>query len=82
MCSEGLANIAKYAQASHASIDVSRQDRGLVVAVRDDGVGGASLDAGSGLRGLVDRVEALGGSLSVESRPGKGTRLLAELSIT
>ena len=82
VCSEGLANIAKYAQASHASIDVSRQDRGLVVAVRDDGVGGASLDAGSGLRGLVDRVEALGGSLSVESPPGKGTRLLAELSIT
>ena len=80
-CSEGLANIAKYAQASHVSIEVSRRGRGLVVAVRDDGVGGARLDAGSGLRGLADRVEALGGRLSVESRPGEGTRLLAELPV-
>jgi signal transduction histidine kinase len=61
---------------------VSRQNRGLVVAVRDDGVGGASLAAGSGLRGLSDRVEALGGRLSVESFPGEGTRLLAVLSVS
>src|SRR6266545_590489 len=81
VCSEGLANIAKYAQASHVSIEVSRRGRGLVVAVRDDGVGGARPDAGSGLRGLADRVEALGGRLSVESRPGEGTRLLAELPV-
>ena len=54
----------------------------LVVSVGDDGRGGASLDAGSGLRGLVDRVEALGGRLTVTSPPGEGTRLVAELPIT
>ena len=82
VCSEALANVGKYAQASGASIDVRLTDNRLVIAVRDDGVGGASLAKGSGLRGLADRVEALGGRLHVESRPGHGTIVSAELPLS
>ncbi|HEV2711481.1 MAG TPA: ATP-binding protein, partial [Gaiellaceae bacterium] len=81
LCSEALANVAKYAAASSAAIDVTQQGGSVVVSVRDDGCGGASVDAGSGLRGLVDRVEALGGRLTLTSPPGEGTRLTAELPI-
>jgi signal transduction histidine kinase len=79
VCSEALANIGKYAEASRAAMTVDRRDGKLVVSVSDDGRGGANVDAGSGLRGLADRVEALGGRLRIESPPGKGTRLVAEL---
>jgi signal transduction histidine kinase len=79
LVSESLTNVAKYAHASAASVEVSRDDGHLVVDVADDGVGGASPDAGSGLRGLSDRVEALGGSLDVTSPAGEGTRVHAEL---
>ena len=82
VCSEALANIGKYSGASKAEIDVSLDADRLVVAVRDDGVGGAALEKGSGLRGLADRVEALGGRLTVDSPPGKGTSLVAELPLT
>jgi signal transduction histidine kinase len=82
VCSEGLANIGKYAQASRSAIEVGRRDGILAVAVRDDGRGGASLDGGSGLRGLADRIEALGGRLSLESSPGQGTVLSAELPVS
>jgi signal transduction histidine kinase len=82
VCSEGLANVGKYAEASRAAIAVEQRDGRLVVSVRDDGRGGASLDAGSGLRGLADRVEAVGGRLLVESPPGKGTVLSAELPLS
>lgn len=82
VCSEALANIGKYAEASHAAIEVGLREATLVVSVEDDGRGGASLEAGSGLRGLADRVEALGGRLELESPPGDGTRLLAELPLT
>jgi signal transduction histidine kinase len=82
VCSEALANVGKYAQASRAAIEVARRDGVLAVAVRDDGRGGASLDAGSGLRGLADRVEALGGRLDVSSPPGGGTALSAELPLS
>jgi signal transduction histidine kinase len=82
VCSEGLANIAKYAQATRGSINVSRRGGALVVTVRDDGIGGASLDRGSGLRGLADRVEALRGTFSVDSRPGGGTRLVSRFPVT
>jgi len=81
VCSEALANVAKYAAAGHAAVAVMQQSGSLVVTVSDDGRGGASLDAGSGLRGLVDRVEALGGRLTLTSPPGEGTRLAAELPI-
>jgi signal transduction histidine kinase len=82
VCSEALANIGKYAEATSAAIEIKRAGERLLVSVRDDGVGGASLEKGSGLRGLADRVEALGGRLTVESPPGEGTLLVAELPIT
>jgi signal transduction histidine kinase len=82
VCSEALANIGKYAQASRAAIEVAPRDRTLVISISDDGRGGASLDAGSGLRGLADRVEALGGRLEVESPRGAGTILSAELPLS
>jgi signal transduction histidine kinase len=79
VCAEALTNIAKYAEASHASVEVRDDGGRLVVAVVDDGLGGAEAARGSGLRGLADRVEALGGRLRVESPPGSGTRLVAEI---
>jgi signal transduction histidine kinase len=82
VCSEALANVAKYAQASRVGIEVARRDRVLALSVRDDGRGGASLDSGSGLRGLVDRVEAFGGRLHVASPPGRGTVVSAELPLS
>jgi signal transduction histidine kinase len=75
--SEALTNIAKYAQASHASVNVTRDNGEVLVEVRDDGVGGADPAAGSGLRGLLDRVSALGGRLEVDSRPDRGTTVRA-----
>ena len=77
--SEALANIAKHADASHASVRVEKRDGRLLVEVSDDGVGGAQLDGGSGLRGLVDRVHALDGKLELGGGPGKGTRVQAEI---
>ena len=77
--SESLANIGKHAHASTASIEVTRHDDVVVVEVVDDGVGGADSEHGSGLRGLADRVEALGGKLRVWSPAGGGTRLRAEM---
>ncbi len=76
---EGLANVVKHAHASSASIAARRRDGLLVVEVADDGDGGADAEQGSGLRGLADRVEALGGRLSVESAAGAGTRIVAEI---
>jgi signal transduction histidine kinase len=77
--SEGLANVAKYAQATQASVRVERVNGRVTVEVIDDGVGGADAAGGSGLRGLSDRLAALDGRLRVESPPGGGTRLRAEL---
>src|SRR4051812_7156662 len=79
LVSEGLTNVAKYARASTASIDVTRANGDLVVEVSDDGVGGANADGGTGLRGLADRVEALGGCLRLESPAGGGTRMRAQI---
>jgi signal transduction histidine kinase len=78
---EGLANIGKYARASRADISVSRLDGRLVIRVADDGVGGADVNAGSGLKGLVDRVAAIDGVLTLESQPGTGTIVTAEFRI-
>jgi signal transduction histidine kinase len=77
--SESLANIGKHAQASRATVAVARSDGELVVEIVDDGVGGADTEAGSGLRGLADRVEALDGRLRVWTPHGGGTRVRAEL---
>src|SRR5262249_26039486 len=71
--------VAKYAQASRGSVAVERSNGVATVIVSDDGVGGAELVPGSGLVGLADRVEALGGRLRLESPLGQGTRLEAEI---
>jgi len=75
---EALANVTKYASASAVSVTIERRNGSALVEVADDGVGGADPARGSGLRGLTDRIEALGGTLAVESPPGSGTRLRAE----
>ena len=77
--SESLANVGKHAEASSATIDVSRENGDLVVEIVDDGVGGADSERGTGLRGLADRVEALGGRLRVWTPRGGGTRVRAEI---
>jgi signal transduction histidine kinase len=79
--SEALANMAKYSQASEASVEVSLEDGSLRLQVRDDGVGGADPANGSGLRGLKDRVDALDGKIELESPPGVGTTLTVELPV-
>jgi signal transduction histidine kinase len=80
--SEGLANVAKYANASHASVAVRCVSDRVTVEVADDGVGGADTANGSGLRGLADRVAALDGTLTLESPAGRGTHLRAEIPVT
>jgi signal transduction histidine kinase len=77
--SEALANAAKHSHASEICLAASREGDVLVLEVVDDGIGGAAAGGGSGLRGLADRVEALGGRLSVSSPPGRGTTLRAEI---
>jgi signal transduction histidine kinase len=79
--SEMLANAAKHSQASVVRVDVATRDGKLYLSVRDDGIGGADPAGGSGLVGLRDRVEALGGALSLQSRRGEGTSLDVELPI-
>jgi signal transduction histidine kinase len=76
---ESLANIGKHAKAKRATIDVTREGDELVVEVIDDGVGGADSERGTGLRGLADRVEALGGRLRVWTPSGGGTRVRAQM---
>ncbi len=78
---ESLTNCAKYAQASTVEVRVTRADCLARVDVIDDGVGGADVKRGSGLRGLADRVEALDGKLGVESPPAGGTRVWAEIPL-
>jgi signal transduction histidine kinase len=78
---EALTNVAKYAHASSASVELTIEDDRLRVQVRDDGVGGADLAAGTGLRGLRDRVDALDGELEIESPPGGGTILTVRVPV-
>ena len=81
VCAEALTNAAKHAAASRVTVAVTAGDGQLRVEIEDDGVGGADPGRGSGLRGLADRVETLGGTLQVESVPGHGTRLAAEIPL-
>jgi signal transduction histidine kinase len=80
--SETLANIGKHAGATSATVAVREEAGHLTVVVTDDGRGGAALDGGSGIQGLVDRVGALSGSLRVESPPGEGTTVTASIPLT
>jgi signal transduction histidine kinase len=73
VCSEALANVAKYASASHVRVSVTMAEDVVAVELTDDGRGGADPDRGTGLRGLADRVETLGGQLTVDSEAGRGT---------
>jgi signal transduction histidine kinase len=76
---ESLTNIAKYARADHASVSVQRRNGHAVVEVRDDGIGGADPQDGTGLRGLADRLTIIDGRLEVLSPPGEGTLIRAEI---
>jgi signal transduction histidine kinase len=79
--SEALANVAKYASATHASVGADCRGPMLHVEVADNGVGGADASRGTGIRGLQDRVAALGGLVTIDSPPGQGTLLVAEIPI-
>jgi signal transduction histidine kinase len=81
VCAEALANVAKHAAASRVTVAVTASEDRVKVEIADDGVGGADPAYGSGLRGLADRVETLGGTLRVQSTPGRGTRLAAEIPL-
>jgi len=81
VCAEALANTAKHAAATRATVAVTASQGRLRVEIADDGVGGADLEGGSGLRGLADRVETLEGTLRVESAAGRGTRLAADIPL-
>ena len=76
---ESLANIGKHAHATSATVDIARKKGDLVVEIVDDGIGGADSERGTGLRGLADRVEGLGGRLRVWTPRGGGTRVRAEM---
>jgi signal transduction histidine kinase len=78
---ESLTNVVRYARASVAQVRIAIDAEELRVEVSDDGVGGANPAAGTGLRGLADRVQILGGSLDVTSRPGEGTRITARIPV-
>jgi signal transduction histidine kinase len=79
--SEALTNAAKHARGSVVRVDVAVHGRMLRVAVRDDGIGGADPKDGSGMLGLKDRAEAIGGTMRFESRHGEGTSLTGELPL-
>ena len=79
LVSEALTNVAKHARADRVAVDIAASNGTVEVTIADDGAGGADTAKGSGLRGLVDRVTAVGGRLDVTSPPGQGTRLSARL---
>lgn len=78
---ESLTNVARYAEATKATVRLARQNGYALVEVADDGIGGVNPEAGSGLRGLTDRIDALDGSLDVESEPGMGTRIRVRIPL-
>jgi len=76
---EALTNVVRYAKATEARVDIRRTQDEVVVEVHDDGVGGADMAAGTGLRGLADRIAALEGTLRVDSPPAGGTHVEARI---
>jgi signal transduction histidine kinase len=81
LVAEALTNVVKHAGATSVAVDIARTDGHTRIEVRDDGAGGAAVAQGSGLRGLADRVEALGGRLEVDSRDGAGTRVVGRIPV-
>ena len=81
VASEALTNTAKHAQASRAEVSARQREGWLELSVSDDGRGGAVASSGSGLTGLVDRVEAVGGTIRIDSPPGLGTAVQVKLPI-
>jgi signal transduction histidine kinase len=79
---EALTNVAKYAQAENVVVDLSRVGDEVIAVIEDDGVGGADIETGTGLRGLIDRLSALDGTLELETPEGGGTRLIARIPCT
>ena len=79
---EALTNVAKYAQAENVVVDLSRVGDEVIAVIEDDGVGGADIETGTGLRGLIDRLSALDGTLVLETPEGGGTRLIARIPCT
>jgi signal transduction histidine kinase len=82
LVAEALTNVARHAHSSAVTVSVTRTEARMRIEVRDDGVGGAEIRNGSGLRGLADRFEALSGRLVLNSRPGAGTTLVGELPLS
>ena len=78
---ESLTNVARYAKATRVTVRLAREDGSALVEVEDDGIGGADPGGGSGIRGLIDRIDALDGSLDVRSEPGRGTRIQAQIPL-
>jgi signal transduction histidine kinase len=76
---EALTNVAKYSEASHATVQVERHNGRVIVEVSDDGIGGADPGRGTGLRGLADRLAVLEGRLEVDSAQGHGTKITARI---
>jgi signal transduction histidine kinase len=81
LVAETLTNVAKYAQASAATVRARVEDGHLLVEVADDGLGGADASRGSGIKGLADRIDALDGQLEIDSPPGAGTRVIATIPL-
>jgi len=79
ICAEALANVAKHARVAHVDVRIRSQSDLVIVLIADDGVGGADPRAGSGLKGVADRVGAFGGRLVLDSPAVSGTRLVAEI---
>jgi signal transduction histidine kinase len=78
---EAVTNAAKHARASVVEVSAEATNTHLRLVIRDDGIGGAAAGKGSGLTGLIDRVEALGGKMTIQSQPGSGTSLLVNIPI-
>jgi signal transduction histidine kinase len=82
VAAESVTNAVRHAEATMVEVDIAELDDGVRVRVRDDGIGGADPSRGSGLVGLRDRVEALGGALTVESSPQSGTLIEATIPMS
>jgi signal transduction histidine kinase len=81
LVAEALTNVVRYARASRARVDIEVDGDDLLVSVTDDGVGGVDVAAGSGLRGLQDRLATVDGTMEIHSRPGEGTRLTGRIPV-